>query len=49
MVAIYGIFEPNILGFQKNFSSLTAEPTNWPLVQDYDPNTPLTLWIISLL
>jgi len=41
MAAIYTIFELNILGFQKFFSGLTAEPTNQPLVQDYDPNTPL--------
>jgi len=41
MAAIYTIFELNILGFQKDFSSLTAEPTNQPPVWDYDPNTPL--------
>jgi len=41
MAAIYAIFEPNILGFQFFFSSLTAEPTNRPPVRDYDPDTPL--------
>jgi len=41
MAAIYVIFGPNILGFQIFFSGLTAEPTNRPLVQDYDPDTPL--------
>jgi hypothetical protein len=39
--AIYTIFEPNILGFQNFFSGLAAEPTNRPLVRDYDPDTPL--------
>ena len=43
MAAIYAIFEPNILGFQNFFSSLMAKPTNWPPVQDYNPNTPLIL------
>jgi len=38
MAAIHAIFEPNILGFQKNFSSLM---TNHPPVQDYHPDTPL--------
>jgi hypothetical protein len=42
MAAICSIFEANILWFQNLFSSLMAEPTNLPLVQDYDPNTPLT-------
>jgi len=41
MAAIYTIFELNILGFQKFFRGLTAEPTNQPLVWDYDPDTPL--------
>jgi len=41
MAAIYTIFELNILGFQKFFSGLTAEPTNRPPVRDYDPGTPL--------
>jgi len=41
MAAIYTIFELNILGFQKNFSGLMAEPTNRPPVRDYDPDTPL--------
>jgi len=41
MAAIYSIFEPNIFGFQIFFSGLMAKPTNQPLVQDYDPDTPL--------
>jgi len=41
MAAIYTIFELNILGFQNFFSRLMAEPTNRPLVWDYDPDTPL--------
>jgi hypothetical protein len=32
MAAIYAIFEPNILGFQKKISGLTAKPTNRPPV-----------------
>jgi len=44
MAAIYAIFEPNILGFQKIFSGLTAEPTNRPPVRDYDPDTPLSFF-----
>jgi len=43
MAAIYTIFELNILGFQKFFSSLMAEPTNQHPVRDYDPDTPLIL------
>jgi len=45
MAAIYTIFELNILGFQNFFSGLTDEPTNWPLVWDYDPNTPLMITV----
>jgi len=48
MAAIYVIFEPNILGFQISFSGLTAEPTNWSPVRDYDPNTPLESTLLKV-
>ena len=33
-------------GFQIFFSGLQAEPTNWPLVRHYDPDTPLLTFIV---
>ena len=33
------------MGVQNFFSSLTAEPTNWPPVWDYDPDTPLAFMV----
>jgi len=49
MAAIYAISEPNILGFWKFFSGLMAKLTKQPLVQDYDPNTPLVMLIDILV
>ena len=34
-------------GFQKIFSGLQAEPTNRPLVRDYDPDTPLPICLVA--
>jgi len=36
-----GCFALKNMYVKKEFSGLTAEPTNWPLARNYDPNTPL--------
>ena len=39
--AIYAVLGLTFLRFQFFFSGLRTQPTNWPPVRYYDPNTPL--------
>ena len=43
--AIYAAFGLKFLRFQFFFSGLWTQPTNRPPVRDYDPDTPLGVWV----